>query len=183
MTTREELLAELIEMKNAILDDNTNLDKPELLLQKIEAIHYNSKILKTCESHNIIKSFLITFNVNNFSDFTVLFVNKSDNIEVIEYAGDENIYKEFNYLIESDRSFYKDIEKIKINSDKFRLLYESMEIQNSTYIILTITESELYKPSKFHMLADIIMEIIRCTDKSHDSVFNDLFEETENRII
>jgi hypothetical protein len=178
MTTKEELLTELSEMKNQIKGNNYIIDQADSSLKKIESEIINSITYEIGEKSNIIKSFLVTFNVSNFSDFTVLFVSVADGIKIMEYAGSDFLFDEFTRLIETERAFFRDVDSIKVKGDSFRIFFESMENDNGRYTILTITESPYFKPSLFHMLSDILMDIIRSTNMVHDSVFNDLFEET-----
>ncbi len=178
MKNNDELLAGLIEKKDLI--QNNNYDPAQLTqyFKEIESIPSGKSLKSVNEKSNLIKSFFITFNANNFSDFTVLFINSSDNTRIIEYAGIELIYDEFRYLINADPAFYKEIERIKFKENSYRIFFESMENDNGIYTILTITESVFFKPSKFHMLCDILMEIVRSADMSRGSIYNDLFEDT-----
>jgi hypothetical protein len=178
MTTKEELFAELCEIKNQIKGNNYLIDQTNSSIKKIESELRNSAAFDIGETSNIIKSFLVTFNVSNFSDFTVLFVTVSDELKIMEYAGSEFLLDEFNRLIETEKTFYRDVDSIKVKGDSFRIYFESMENDNGKYTILTFTESPYFKPSLFHMLSDILMDIIRSTNMAHDSIFNDLFEET-----
>jgi len=178
MTTRDELLDELFETKYSIQNNDFNSEKTKRILQKIDLTIKKNCLSPGTNKNNIIKSLLITFNVSNFSDLTVLFISTFDKVSIIEYAGNAYLLNEFNSLIENDKKFYKSIDTIRIKENNFRILFESMENDKGIYTILTITESLFFKPSKFHMLGDILMEIIRSTDMSSDSVFNDLFEDT-----
>jgi len=178
MKTKDDLLAELIETKYSIQNNNFNPEIVKNTLQKIDSVPFNSSLNNLTDKSNMIKSFLITFNANNFSDLTLLFNTSSDEVRVIEYAGSEIILNEFNNLIKTDLKFYKDIDKIKVKENSFRIFFESMENDKGIYTVLTITESVLFKPSKFHMLCDIILDVVRSTNMSHGSVFNDLFEDT-----
>jgi len=99
-------------------------------------------------------------------------------MKIIESAGSDFIQDQFNLLYETDSDFYKNTDSLKVKDINYRMFYESMEIEKGVYTIVTITESVFFKPSKFHMLADIILDIIRSTAVSRASIFNDLFEET-----
>lgn len=178
MTTKDEQLAGLLETKDSIQNNNFDLDKVKDLLKGMNSIPIDKSLNTAVETSNLIKSFLITFNINNFSDFTVLFITSADDTRVIEYAGNELILNEFQNLIQADIKFYKEIDRIKFKENCFRIFFESMENDNGIYTILTVTESVFFKPSKFHMLCDILMDIIRSTDMSRGSIFNDLFEDT-----
>lgn len=179
MATKEELLAELIETKYAIGNDSFNLDHVKVLFQKIDSMISVKNLNEAKVKSSILKSFIITFNVSNFSDLTALIITSSDNVRIIEYAGSELLLFELKSLIETQKMFYKDIDNIKVKGDNFKVFYESMENDSGIYTIITFTESIFFKPSKFHMLSDILMDIIRSTDMSGNSVYNDLFENTE----
>ena len=174
MTTKDEQLAGLLETKDSIQNNNFDPDKVKDLLKRMDSILLDKSLNIADQKSNLIKSFLITFNINNFSDFTVLFIASDDDSRLIEYAGNELILNEFQNLIQADNKFYKEIDRIKFKENSFRIFFESMENDNGVYTVLTVTESVFFKPSKFHMLCDILMDIIRSTDKSRGSIFNDL---------
>lgn len=178
MTTKDEQLAELLEIKDSLRNNNFDPDKVKHLLKEMDSIPINKYLNIAVEKSNLIKSFLITFNINNFSDLTVLFITSADNNRIIEYAGQELLVNEFQNLMQADKKFYKEIDRIKFKENSFRIFFESMENDNGVYTVLTLTESALFKPSKFHMLCDILMDVIRSIDMSRGSIFNDLFEET-----
>jgi len=177
-STKENLFSELHEIKVLIQKNDFNPSQIQNKLLNINTEISNLSQYSQKQKSSIIKSLLITFNTSSFSDFTILFITSSDNIEIIEYAGNESIFKEFKILNETEKYFYKDINEIKINGEDFRIFYESMENNNGVYTILTMTESVFFKPSKFHMLGDIIMDVIRSADMSESGVYNDLFEDT-----
>ncbi len=178
MIIKDELLTELNEIKYSI--QNNKFDKVETygLLEKINSTASNLSSINNDVKNSQIRNLLITFNIKNYSDLTILFVNSSEKMKMLETAGSDILFEEFNLLYEADNYFFKNTESIKVKGSHFRIFYESMENEKGNYTILTITESVFFKPSKFHMLADIIMEIIRSIDMSRASIFNDLFEET-----
>ncbi len=182
MLKKEELIAELEEIRYSIKNNSFNMDKVKSSLLKIDQSFINYKTYISTIKSNIVKSFMVTFNVSNFSDLTILFINNKDKVQIVEYAGSEFLLAEFRSQIETDRIFYKDTDNFKIKGEKYNCYYESMENNKGIYTILTITESVFFKPSKFHMLCDILMDIIRSADISRNSIFNDLFEDTEIRI-
>lgn len=178
MLKKKELLAEINGMKESIQNKTVSLDSVKNSMQKIDLSSLNQFISNSNTLNNIIKSFLITFNVSNFSDLTVIFINTPDKTELIEYAGNELLLDEFKSLIDINKNFYKEEEVFNVKGDSYNMYYEAMENSKGIYIILTITESLFFKPGKFHMLCDILMDIIRSTDMSIKSVYNDLFEDT-----
>lgn len=178
MLKKEELLAELAGIKNSIRNRNLKIEVVENSLQSIDQSLNRHTLLNSTVKSNIIKSFMITFNVSNFSDLTIIFITNSDNMRIVEYSGSEILFNEFKSLMEAHKNFYKDTGSINVNGSTFSMFYEAMENNKGIYTILTITESVFFKPGKFHMLCDILMDIIRSADMSGKSVFNDLFEDT-----
>lgn len=178
MTTNDELLNEINEIKSSIKSNNINRGE---ILESIE--NFNSRIsqltlISNKVKNTLINDLMITFNIKNYSDLTILFITNSDNIRIVESAGLEFLLDEFKILYETDNKFYKNTDNLKVKGGNYRIFYESMENEKGIYTILTMTESAFFKPSNFHMLSDIIMDIIRSTDMSRSSIFNDLFEET-----
>ena len=182
MNKKSDLFDELLEMKNSIQNNNFDINSVPDELSKIDTIINKNCLLNESIKNNIIKSFFTTFNVSNFSDLTILFISYPDSTKIIEYAGNIDLYNKLKEIIETDKDFFKNIDSIKIKDIKFRFYFESMKNNSGLYTIVTITESRFFMPSKFHMLSDIIMDLIRSSDMSTDSVFNDLFEDTAIQI-
>ena len=178
MTTKEELLSELNDIKYSISENDFDIKQAMHSLERINSSTIKSSFVDTSIKYNIIKSFIVTFNINNFSDLTVLFISKNENVSIIEYSGNELLLNEFRSLLDTEKEFYRDLSSLRVKDENFRIYFESMENDNGVYTILTLTESVFFKPSKFHMFCDILLEIIRSNDISRGSVFNDLFEET-----
>jgi len=183
MPTTDEMFSELLEAKNSIQNNNFNIERDKKLFEKVNSYLIssatgNASLYNVNMKSNIFKSFMVTFNVSNFSDLTVLFITSKNTTRILEYAGREELYDEFKKLLDSSINFYKDLDKIKFRGSSFRIFHESMENANGIYTILTVTESIFFKPSQFHILCDILMDITRSTDISTESVFNDLFEDT-----
>lgn len=179
MATREELLTELYEIKYAIGNNNYNAEHAESVLRKIDSMMSGRNILDLKVKSSIIKSLMINFNISNFSDLTALLHISKDRAEVVEYAGNHSLLSELNTLLDNQNLFYKDLDSISIKGDNFKVFYESMENDNGIYTVITFTESFFFKPSKFHMLCDILMDLIRSARMSENSVYNDLFENME----
>lgn len=178
MTLKDKLYTELLDTKYQIQNNRFNIDHIKESFNQIESKLNNHSSDSINSKSNIIKSLLITFNISNFSDLTIIFNISAGVVSIIEYAGNAKLFDEFNRLISDELYFYKQIDVLKIKEETYRIFYETMENNKGSNIILTITESSYFKPSKFHMLGDIIMDIIKSNDMSQESVFNDLFEDT-----
>jgi len=174
----KEFLAELEEIKNSIINKSFNLDQVENSLLKIEESLDKASKFNIANKSNVLKSLLITFNLNNLSDITFILNLSSDKLNIIEYAGDEILLNEFKVLIESDNQFFKNTESIKIKSGNYRLFYESLNFDDTVYIILSMTESILFKQEKFNILCNIVFDIIKYIHTSDKTIFRDLFEQT-----
>jgi len=178
MATKEEFLTELIETKYSIENNNFNSDRVKELFRNVNLIMSGKNLNNVKAKSNIIKSFMTTFNVSNFADLTALMITSSENVSIAEYTGSEFLLKELKSLLDTQKTFYKDIDSIKVKGDSFRILFESMENAGEIYTIITFTESIFFKPGKFHMFCDILMDIIRSNNMLESSVYNDLFEDT-----
>ncbi len=178
MTSKDQILSELYGMKSSIRDNSFNRFNIAGLLKEAESETSSLITTNSDKGNSLIKNLIVTFNIKNFSDFTMLFLRKSGQMQIVESAGSDFILDEFNLLHETDIEFYKNTESLKIKDNSYRIFYESMEIEKGVYTILTVTESVFFKPSKFHMLSDIIMDIVRSTAVSRVSMYNDLFEDT-----
>ncbi|PKL18347.1 MAG: hypothetical protein CVV49_06495 [Spirochaetae bacterium HGW-Spirochaetae-5] len=178
MTSKDKILSQLNGIRSSIRDNNFNRSNISGLLKEAESEISSLITINPGTDNSLIKNLIVTFNIKNFSDFTMLFVIKSGQMQIIESAGSDFILDEFNLLHKTDIEFYKNTESLKIKGNSYRIFYESMEIEKGVYTILTITESVFFKPSKFHMLSDIIMDIVRSTAVSRVSMYNDLFEDT-----
>jgi len=176
MKSRDDLLNSLSELKYSIMNSDFRSESVFSSLQKFDSDLTDLKSNSMYQKNNIIKSFLITFNISCFSDFTILFLTSSDQVSIIEYAGNKHIFNEVNNMFDQEINFYKDMDKLDIGRDYFRIYYESMGTDNGIYTLMTLTESALFKPSKFHMVGDILMDIIRSGDRTDNSVIEDLFE-------
>lgn len=178
MTAKDQILSELNEIKSSIRDNRFNRFNIAGLLETAESDTSSLITINSDKGNSLIKNLIVTFNIRNFSDFTMLFVRKAGQMQIIESAGLDFTLDEFNLLHETDGEFYKNTESLKTKDNSYRIFYESMEIEKGVYTIITITESVFFKPSKFHMLSDIIMDIVRSTAVSRLSMYNDLFEDT-----
>lgn len=176
MATRDEILSELAENRQLIKNNSIGDEEAHRILLKYSSWLNNTGIYPSSPKYNSIKSFLVTFNVSNFADLTLIINNNTDAIKVLEYAGDNSLLNELKDLIKTECDFFRNTDFFISRDEKFRLYFEMMKNDNGDYIILSLTQSALFKPSRFHIMCDIIMDLIRYADISRESVFNDLFE-------
>jgi len=175
---KEELLAELEEIKNSIINKSFNLKQVESSLLGIEESLNKAPRFHSVYKYNILKNLLITFNLTYLSDITLILDLSSDILNILSYAGDEILLNEFRVLMESDNQFFKNMNSIKIKNSSYDLIYESLNLNDNVYAILSMTESKLFKPEKFHVLCNMIFDIIRYSHASDETIFRDLFEQT-----
>jgi len=175
---KEELLSELDEIKNSIINKSFNLDQVKDSLLRIEESLDKAPNSNAANKSNILKSLLITFNLTNFSDITLILDLSSDVLNVIEYAGDELLLNEFRVLTDSDKQFFKNIDSIKIKNSNYHLFYESLNFNDTVYIILSMTESNLFILKKFHILCNIVFDMLKNIHTSDETISIDLFEQT-----
>ncbi len=176
MATLEEILSDLIETRESIKNNSYGYEEALGLLSNFTKLIDKNEALQNFKKYSLIKSFLVTFNLSNFADITIILNIKSDKITIIDYAGDNRLFNEFKKTIENEKDFFRNTDSFSFHDDNYRLYFEMMQNNNGDYIILSITQSSFFKPSSFHMMCDIILDIIRYSDFSRESVYNDLFE-------
>jgi hypothetical protein len=74
MTSKDELLTEISELQYSIQNNDFNINDVLTSLTQMDSDIDDLKNYPNINKSNIIKSFLITFNVRNFSDLTILFI-------------------------------------------------------------------------------------------------------------
>ncbi len=176
MKSMDDLFNRVAELQYSIINSDLNTGSASLILNELDTDLRKSQHDSIGKGNSIIRSFLITFNINCFSDLTILFLSSSGKISIIEYAGNETVFTEVKVMFEHEINFFKDMDKLNVKGNYYRIFYESMENDNGLYTLLTFTESAFFKPSRFHMLADVLMDIIRSGDKTENSVIEDFFE-------
>jgi len=170
-------LDELIKIRGSLHNNELEINDVE---KKIISFRneLNNLLHSTSENtYSLIKSFFITFNIQNFSNITILFSTIKNKINILESAGDNDLIDIIqNYLSDQNINFYTQLEKIIIQGKSYKLFYENMMTERGNYTILSLTESIYFRASRFHILSDIIMDLIRAGDSGSKPVFNDIFE-------
>jgi len=123
-----------------------------------------------------IKSLLVIYNLENFSDLTLIYSSSAEEFKIIDYAGDNKLLEDISSLIEQDVNFFKNLEKTDIAGKLYTLFHESMNTETGVYTVITLSESQLMKPSRFHILCDIVMDLIKMYQYNPRPVHFDFFE-------
>lgn len=132
---------------------------------------------KTVTGSNILNDFFVTFNISNLAEATLLIRYVNENYSIIEAAGSPDYLEYITTLLSSDMYFYKNTDSFERHGINIKIYYEKMVTEKASYTILTVTESVFFMPSRFHMLSDILMDIIRSVDVPVRALYNDLFED------
>ena len=127
-------------------------------------------------SFSPVKSLLSVFNINNFSDFSVLIFTTQNGYKVIDSAGDETLLNFFTDLINEDNAFYVGIEKLQIQRRNYNVFSESMDTGDFVCTVIAFSESSFFRPTSFHILCDIIMDLVKFAQYKPSPVYCDYFE-------
>jgi len=131
---------------------------------------------KGYERCSLAKSLLIVFNLNNFSELTVVIFTDKDGFRVIDYAGEESLLSSLAGLMNEDSRFYADTEIVEIKGRNYKIFNESMNMGDFNCLIITITESAYFRPSSFHILCDLILDIVKLIKYRPSQAYHDFFE-------
>jgi len=123
-----------------------------------------------------VKSLLSVFNINNFSDLSVIIFITKSGYRVIESAGGETLFSSFTDLMKEDNEFYNGIEKLQIAGRNYNIFSESMDTGEFICRVITFTESSFFRPTSFHILCDIIMDLVKLSQYKPSPVYCDFFE-------
>jgi len=134
------------------------------------------------DSTSFLYNFFLHFNIENFCDMTILMVRNNYETKIIESVGDINLLKNISFRLNHGQEFYRKYKSIKYDSREYSLYHESMMIDDTEYTLLAFSESRKFMPSRFHTLADILMEYIRSSQSLDRPYYNDFFEETLVRL-
>ncbi|HPS57611.1 MAG TPA: hypothetical protein PK514_05840 [Spirochaetota bacterium] len=129
------------------------------------------------KSNNIMRSFLVNFNVSNMAEATILIRYRDGKHHVIEHSGAAPYTDHLAEMLEEDPYFYRNTDRLEIRGRQQKIYFESMTTEKASYTLLTMSESAFFRPSRFHMLSDIMMDIIRSGDVIFRPLYNDLFED------
>lgn len=175
MDTIENIIDKLENIREELQSDKSSVDSA---LNKISDYRDTISKLKYTKIHdnNILKNLISTFNISNMAEATLIIKYNDENFEILESSGIIQLLDYINSLLYKDKYFYKFNSALDIYGKTLKVFYETMTTEKSIYTIVSITESSFFKPSRFHMLSDIIMDIIRSSVVSFKPLFNDLFE-------
>jgi len=133
-------------------------------------------IQSAMEGSGLVKSLFSVFNINNFSDLSLLIFTSKSGYKVIDSAGDETLFSSFIDLMNEDREFYHGIEKLQIEGRNYNVFSESMDAGDFICTVIAFTESSFFRPTSFHILCDIIMDLVKLTQYKPSPVYSDFFE-------
>ncbi len=145
------------------------------LIKERDSLFSNEKI--PVEKYTHFKSMLVTYNNANFADATLLINSTENSYEIIDFAGDDNLLNNVYALMDQDVFFYRTLDQLNIGGRTYRLLHESMNTDEGTYSVLTLSESPFMRGSSFHILCDIVMDLIKINSYSSEPIHYDFFEE------
>lgn len=172
-----EALKDLIEIRELLKSGDISPSYASEALQTKRGEVIPPHISVDPESENSqLKSFLVNFNVNNFADCTVIINSDNSSNQFIECAGDKGLINEIGLRLDSDSFFFRGTDEFESLEVPYKLLHETMELDSMFYTVLTLTSSTHFRPSSFHILCDIIMDLIRLYNLKSKPVFNDFFE-------
>jgi len=178
MNTKSKLIEDILELKENISNEYISADEATTRLNEFMQFN-NTDLTKSSEKKfSSLKSLLVIFNISNFSDMSILFALNNSVLKIIEESGEIALSNKTKEFMEDDPEFYKNIDNIEIEGLYYRLYYESMSINNTTYTLLSLTLSRNFRATRFHILCDIIMDYIRSTEEQKKGLFNDLFDYT-----
>lgn len=172
------ILDRAVEMRDLLKDNDITIAEASHNLKELiserDILLTEKKI--TGGKYTPLKSLFVVYNRANFADATLLVNASEENYEIIDYAGDDNLLSSIYDLIDQDRFFYRDLGKIDINGRSYQLLYESMNTDGGTYSVITLSESALMRGSSFHILCDIVMDLIKMESYSPEPIHYDFLE-------
>ena len=172
----KEIEDRLAETRDQILYDALSVDDALAELEKTRDALGRIVVPETGRN-NIIRSFLVNFNVSNMAEATILIRYKDETHHIIEHSGVPLCATQISEMLSGDPYFYKNTDTLNINGGRQKIYFESMTTEKASYTLLTISESNFFRPSRFHMLSDILMDIIRSGDVISRPLYNDLFED------
>lgn len=150
--TRDQMLYDALSVDDALAE----LEKTRDALSRIAVPATGRK--------NIIRSFLVNFNISNMAEATVLIRYEDKKRHITEHAGVPLCVTRISEMLAEDPYFYKNTDTLNINGGRQKIYFESMTTEKASYTLLTISESSFFRPSRFRMLSDILMDIIRSGD-------------------
>lgn len=177
MNSKRDSLEKAAEIRDLLKNNDITPEEAALSLKDLqaEAEKYISES-NTKEKFSDLKSLLVNYNLANYSDLTLILYSAMNEYEIIEYAGDRNLIDHVYSLIDQDVNFFSNLEKTDINGSLYLINHESMSTDQGKYTVLTFSESHLMKPSSFHILCDIVMDIIKTRQFQPVPVQYDFFE-------
>lgn len=171
------LIEDISELKENISNDNISSNEAIEVISNIESF-INFDIKNTgVEKYDPLKSLMVTFNISNFSDMTLFFSVKGPECIIIERSGDMTLCDRIEEFLKDDPEFFRGMERIEIGGTYYRMPFESMTIDDTTYTVMSLTMSCNFRSTRFHILCDLLMDYIKSAKEDRRGLFNDLFDD------
>lgn len=177
MDNARNLIEDVSELKENISNEYISPEEAISRIREMESSIKSSIKLSGAGKYGALKSLMITFNVSNFSDMTVFFAVKGTNCMIIERTGDTFLCGKVEEFLEDAPGFYRDLERIEIGGEYYRLFFESMTTDDTIYTVMSLTTSSSFRSTRFHILCDLLMDYIRSAKEDRRGLFNDLFDD------
>jgi hypothetical protein len=172
------LIEEILELKENIINEEISAKHAIAGVSDIDNRIKAVPLQCIAEKSNALKSLMIVFNITNFSDMSVLFSITDTNIKIIEETGNNLLCRKIEEFIKDDPDFYYGLEKLEIGGSYYRFFYESMTTDSAVYILISLSLSQNFRSTRFHILSDIIMDYLKSAEKKGKGIYNDLFDYT-----
>lgn len=177
MAPDKKILQEYIsESRDLLTNDDIPISEAVSALNQYKTSAAELIPVKKNGSFSSLKSFLAVFNLNNFADLTILMFTDKSGYRVLENAGNEALFRSFIDLMAQDSRFYVGVEKVKMTGNSFKIFHETMDMGDASYKIITFTESSFFRPTSFHILCDIVMDMIKLIKHRPSQSYYDFFE-------
>ncbi|HOP28486.1 MAG TPA: hypothetical protein P5120_00590 [Spirochaetota bacterium] len=172
------LIEEIFELKDSI---NNELISTEQAVAALKDFENRSKSFTTNNAYikaNALKSLMIIFNITNFSDITILFSKNDSGVIIHEESGDPLLCSIIEEIVQDNPDFYKGLEKIEIRGIYYTIFSESLNTGSTVYTLISLTLSRNFRPTRFHILSDLVMDYIKSSHEIRKGMYNDLFDYT-----
>jgi hypothetical protein len=177
ISNKNDIMEKAAEIRDLLKNNDIKLSEASQSLKELKSDAYIFfKDNNIPGKYSDIKSLLVIYNTANFSDLTLIIHSSIDEFKITDYAGDDNLFKNISSLINQDINFFRNLEKTDVSGKLYRILHESMNTAAGQYSIVTLSESQFMKPSSFHILCDIVMDLIKIYQYSPQPIHYDFFE-------
>ncbi len=177
MNNMDKTLELLFELRDNISDEHISSAQAVSKLNDIENSLTDKTVAAANGSSEPLKSIMITFNIHNYSDMTMLFAIKNSYVTIIEKTGDRKLCNNIEQFLMDDPFFFRGIERLETGGRYYRLFFESMTIADTVYTVMSLTLSYNFRSTRFHILCDILLDYILNAKTEKKGLFNDFFDD------